>query len=157
MPKNMNEKEAVQYFLNWIKDNMEYDYSVYESSIEPYYDKLYENEVYADVSNKGCILGKRGICGGISIILSELCNRVGITAYPVFGTIKSDGTLIPHGWVAMRVDDSTYYIDPTYVCQTGEMDNLKMKMKWNALETDSISLRIHLSIRQGFYKQIELC
>ena len=23
--------------------------------------------------------------------------------------------------------DSTYYIDPTYVCQTGEMDNLKMK------------------------------
>lgn len=34
---------------------MEYDYSVYESSIEPYYDKLYENEVYADVSNKGCI------------------------------------------------------------------------------------------------------
>lgn len=55
----------------------------------------------------------------------------------------------------MRVDDSTYYIDPTYVCQTGEMDNLKMKMKWNALETDSISLRIHLSIRQGFYKQIE--
>lgn len=83
MPKNMNEKEAVQYFLNWIKDNMEYDYSVYESSIEPYYDKLYENEVYADVSNKGCILDKRGICGGISIILSELCNRVGITAYPV--------------------------------------------------------------------------
>lgn len=128
---------------------MEYDYSVYESSIEPYYDKLYENEVYADVSNKGCILDKRGICGGISIILSELCNRVGITAYPVFGTIKSDGTLIPHGWVAMRVDDSTYYIDPTYVCQTGEMDNLKMKMKWNALETDSISLRIHLSIRQA--------
>lgn len=127
MPKNMNEKEAVQYFLNWIKDNMEYDYSVYESSIEPYYDKLYENEVYADASNKGCILDKRGICGGISIILSELCNRVGITAYPVFGTIKSDGTLIPHGWVAMRVDDSTYYIDPTYVCQTGEMDNLKMK------------------------------
>lgn len=116
MPKNMNEKEAVQYFLNWIKDNMEYDYSVYESSIEPYYDKLYENEVYADVSNKGCILDKRGICGGISIILSELCNRVGITAYPVFGIIKSDGTLIPHGWVAMRVDDSTYYIDPTYVC-----------------------------------------
>lgn len=55
----------------------------------------------------------------------------------------------------MRVDDSTYYIDPTYVCQTGEMDNLKMKMKWNALETDSISLRIHLSIRQGVYKQIE--
>ena len=53
----------------------------------------------------------------------------------------------------MRVDDSTYYIDPTYVCQTGEMDNLKMK--WNALETDSISLRIHLSIRQGVYKQIE--
>lgn len=28
-------------------------------------------------------------------------------------------------------------------------------MKWNALETDSISLRIHLSIRQEFYKQIE--
>ena len=73
------------------------------------------------------LISKGGICGGISIILSELCNRVGITAYPVFGTIKSDGTLIPHGWLAMRVDDSTYYIDPTYVCQTGEMDNLKMK------------------------------
>ena len=43
-----------------------------------------KNEVYADVSNKGCILDKRGICGGISIILSELCNRVGITAYPSF-------------------------------------------------------------------------
>ena len=51
MPKNMNEKEAVQYFLNWIKDNMEYDYSVYESSIEPYYDKLYENEEYTIAKN----------------------------------------------------------------------------------------------------------
>ena len=39
---------------------------------------------------------------------------MGITAYPVFGTIKSDGTLIPHGWVAMRVDDSTYYIAVSY-------------------------------------------
>ena len=47
----MNEKEAVQYFLNWIKDNMEYDYSVYESSIEPYYDKLYENEEYTIAKN----------------------------------------------------------------------------------------------------------
>ena len=73
------------------------------------------------------LISKMCIRDSSAIILSELCNRVGITAYPVFGTIKSDGTLIPHGWVAMRVDDSTYYIYPTYVCQTGEMDNLKMK------------------------------
>lgn len=79
----------------------------------------------------------------------------GITAYPVFGTIKSDGTLIPHGWVAMRVDDSTYYIDPTYVCQTGEMDNLKMKNEMERIGDRQYQLEIHLSIRQGVYKQIE--
>ena len=47
---------------------------------------------------------------------------------------RQDGTLIPHGWVAMRVDDSTYYIDPTYVCQTGEMDNLKMKNEMERID-----------------------
>jgi hypothetical protein len=52
--------------------------------------------------------------------------RIGDRQYQLEDSF-SDGTLIPHGWVAMRVDDSTYYIDPTYVCQTGEMDNLKMK------------------------------
>ena len=73
------------------------------------------------------VVHKRAICGGISIILSELCNRVGITAYPVCGTVNVKGSVIPHGWVALKIDNSTYYIDPSYVCETGKMDELKLK------------------------------
>lgn len=127
MPDNIRERDAIQYFLNWIRNNIEYDYSIYQYDMEPYYEKLYENEIYSDFSNKSCIIEKRAICGGISIILSELCNRVGITAYPVCGTVNVKGSVIPHGWVALKIDNSTYYIDPSYVCETGKMDELKLK------------------------------
>lgn len=56
MPDNIRERDAIQYFLNWIRDNIEYDYSIYQYDMEPYYEKLYENEIYSDFSNKSCII-----------------------------------------------------------------------------------------------------
>lgn len=127
IPDNIREREAIQYFLNWIRDNIEYDYSIYQYDMEPYYEKLYENEIYSDFSYKSCIVEKRAICGGVSIILSELCNRVGIMAYPVWGTVNVKGSVMSHGWVALKIDGSTYYVDPSYVCETGKIDGLKLK------------------------------
>ena len=127
MPCDITERDAIQFFLRWIRDNIEYDYSVYEYDMEPYYQKMYENEIYADLSNKSCIIDKRAICSGISIVFSELCNRVGINAYPVFGTVNVNSTVMPHGWVAVEIDNSTYYVDPSYVCETGKIDGLMLK------------------------------
>ncbi len=70
-----------------------------------------------------------GICLHVGYLdyFIKLCNRVGITAYPVCGTVNVKGSVIPHGWVALKIDNSTYYIDPSYVCETGKMDELKLK------------------------------
>ena len=57
----------------------------------------------------------------------------------------------------MRVDDSTYYIDPTYVCQTGEMDNLKMKNEMERIGDRQYQLEDSFEYQASFTRIYDCC
>lgn len=122
MPKDIGQRDAVIYFCNWIKDNMEYDSEVmYINADAEENTSLYPNE-YGNVSYRQCILQRKAVCGGLATILSDLCNQVGIPSYVVIGTIAGNGQSIQHGWVAVEIGGQTLYIDPTYVVTMKRMD-----------------------------------
>ena len=109
MPKGLNQKEAIQYFAQWIVDHM-----TYESTVAKYLDtgdyaeydpgKAFSSESVVSINTK------QGTCGGFSLILVTLCNRVGIDAYVVRGEAFGEG----HAWTAVKIGGETYYKDPTF-------------------------------------------
>lgn len=122
MPKDIGEKEAVTYFCNWMKDNMEYDTAMYNTYANMGGDgSLVPNE-YGNVSYRNCILQETATCGGFATILVDLCNQVGIPSYVVIGTLVIEGQATQHGWVALEIGGQTLYIDPTYVVSLNRMD-----------------------------------
>ncbi|MBE6053967.1 MAG: hypothetical protein E7212_08650 [Clostridium sartagoforme] len=109
MPKNLNQEEAVNYFSQWLIDNMVYT------------DSFTYGTNYGDITNPeiqfgsylSSITNKSAICSGLSMILSELCRRVGIDSYICLGTVSDGGSPFNHAWVAIVIGDTTYYKDPT--------------------------------------------
>lgn len=109
MPKNLNQEEAINYFSKWIVDNMKYT------------DTFNPQTSYGDIVNEECqfsasissITKKSAVCSGFSMILSELCSRVGIESYICLGTVSNGGSPFNHAWVAVNIGDKTYYKDPT--------------------------------------------
>lgn len=109
MPKNLNQEEAVNYFSQWLIDNMVYT------------DSFTSGTNYGDITNPeihfssylSSITNKSAICSGLSMILSELCRRVGIDSYICLGTVSDGGSPFNHAWVAIVIGDTTYYKDPT--------------------------------------------
>jgi len=137
MSEDMRQKEAVFYFCNWIKDNMEYDLDVmaYQEDLEE--DAVpYARLIYANASYEQSILSKKALCGGFAIILSDLCNQVGIPSYVVIGTVDVNGEVVQHGWVAVEIGGQTLYIDPTFVCSTKRMDALSQKEQMESRRSD---------------------
>ena len=137
MSEDMRQKEAVFYFCNWIKDNMEYDLDVmaYQENLEEA-TVPYARLVYANASYEQSILRKKALCGGFAIILSDLCNQVGIPSYVVIGTVDVNGESVEHGWVAVEIGGQTLYIDPTFVCSTKRMDALSQKGQMESRRSD---------------------
>lgn len=137
MSENMRQKEAVFYFCNWIKDNMEYDSDVIalqeelEAAAVPYV-----RLIYANASYEQSILSKKALCGGFAIILSDLCNQVGIPSYVVIGEVDVNGEVVEHGWVAVEIGGKTLYIDPTFVNSTKRMDALLQKEQMESRRSD---------------------
>lgn len=136
MPKDIREKEAVFYFCNWIKNNMEYDYSVYELCAGLEREEPFSAAMYANAAFETCIIEKKGLCGGFAIIVSDLCNQIGIPSYVVVGTIDVNGETINHGWVAVEIGGKTLYIDPTYVSSMNRMDALSTKDQMEKRRSD---------------------
>ena len=127
MPKDIRQKEAVFYFCNWIRENMQYDLDVFElcmsmESLEPY-----AHLRYSEVSFEQCIINRKALCGGFAIIAADLCNQVGIPAYVAIGVVDVNGQSENHGWLAVEIGEKTLYIDPTFVSGMGRMDSLAPK------------------------------
>lgn len=123
MPRDLTQKEAITYFTDWIMKNIKYDYALFDDAqksngYDPVTEYLYETTLYAKASSEQCMIDKKAVCGGISIILSRLCNKVGIDSYVVVGNSIIDGIPVGHAWVAVNIDGNTYYTDPTLSVQT---------------------------------------
>lgn len=123
MPSNLSQEEAVNYFSQWIINNMNYT------------DSFSYGTNYGDVVNEeiqfspyiSSITNKSAICSGLSMIFSELCRRVGIESYICLGTVSNGGSPYNHAWVAINIGDKTYYKDPTREISTKKVYPLKTK------------------------------
>jgi hypothetical protein len=111
MPVGLNQEEAVQYFSQWLVDNMVYDFVFDEYLTTNNPDLIDINKQLADV-NITCINSGESVCSGFVMILNSLCRRVGIDAYFVCGNVEglSYGR---HTWSAIMIGDEMYYKDPT--------------------------------------------
>ena len=137
MSADVRQKEAVFYFCNWIKDNMEYDFEVMALQEDLEEDTVpYARLIYANASYEQSILRKKALCGGFAIILSDLCNQVGIPSYVVIGEIDVNGQKVQHGWVAVEIGEQTLYIDPTFVSSMKRMDSLSTKSQMESRRSD---------------------
>lgn len=123
MPKNLTQVEAIDYFSNWIIDNMSYtDSFTYGTN----YGDIVNEEIQFS-SSISSITNKSAVCSGLSMILSELCRKVGIESYVCLGTVSNGGTPFNHAWVAIIIGDTVYYKDPTKEVSAGKIFPLKTK------------------------------
>lgn len=123
MPKNLTQEEAIEYFSQWIVDNMNYTNSFTDKTN---YGDIVDEEVQFSFSLSS-ITKKSAVCSGFSMILSELCRRVGIESYICLGTVSNGGTPFNHAWVAVIIDGNTYYKDPTREVAAKKIYPLKNK------------------------------
>ena len=109
MPPNLTQEEAVEYFSNWIIENMQYTEN-YTSNIG--YGEVRDEELQfsAYISS---VTNQSAVCTGLSMVLSELCRKVGIESYVCLGTVSNGGSPLNHAWTAIKIGDTVYYKDPT--------------------------------------------
>lgn len=116
MPTGLNQEEAVQYFSQWLVDHMVYDPTIAKYIMTG--DLVgYDFRKQISAGSITCINDRVGTCTGFSLILTALCNQVGIESYVVLGDTPGGR----HGWAAIKIGDETYYKDPT-----SEIENHKV-------------------------------
>lgn len=125
MPKGLNQEEAVQYFSQWLVDHMAYD-PVIAKYVTTGDLVGYDFRRQISAGSITSINDKMGICTGFSLILTTLCNRVGIEAYVVLGDTPGGR----HGWAAIQIDDETYYKDPTSEVEYKEVEPLQTEAQF---------------------------
>lgn len=116
MPQGLNQEEAVQYFSQWLVDHMAYD-PIIAKFITTGDLVGYDLKKQISAGSITSINDRIGVCTGFSLILTTLCNWVGIESYIVLGDTPGGR----HGWVAVKIGDETYYKDPT-----SEIENQKV-------------------------------
>jgi len=108
MPEDLNQEEAILYFMQWMVDNMVYD-SVMDrifSSGGSFFDDINR---HLDSSSILSLIEGEGVCAGFSTVLNTLARRVGIDTYMVIGTVPGGR----HTWNVVKIGDGIFYIEPT--------------------------------------------
>lgn len=125
MPKGLNQEETVQYFSQWLVDNMIYDPIIRNSILTgDFIGYDFRNQISSSTITS--INNRVGVCTGFSLILTTLCNRVGIESYIVLGDTPGGR----HGWVAIKIGDEIYYKDPTSEIEYQEIEPLQTEVQF---------------------------
>jgi transglutaminase/protease-like cytokinesis protein 3 len=125
IPDGSNQEDTVQYFCKWLVENMVYDPIMANQILSgsfSVYDGLLES------GNITSILKGEGVCAGFDMILTTLCNRVGIESYITIG-ITPDGR---HTWSAIKIGNEVYYKDTTYEIVKKEVRPLMTRTQFYA-------------------------
>lgn len=128
LPENATQLEVVQYFSDWIIENINYDNNKNVKKLD-FKDTDGMNKLYINRTLYGLIT-KKTICSGYTILLNEFLNSVGIQAYPVIGTtclVAEDKTSNVHAWNSIRIGSTTRYIDLTALVNGMDMYLLTAK------------------------------
>ena len=104
MPKEYGEKEAVDYFVDWMDQNL--DSSQEGESIDDmsvFFENVYKR------NGVSCLIDKKVSTSGYNKVLSTLCNRVGIQSHVALGQWKKDGKAYVMTYV--NIDGQDIYVD----------------------------------------------
>lgn len=118
LPDHVSEKRAVKLLTQWMKDHMEYGYGNQNRNSDEIWD-VEQSVEYMRLSSEYSICERKAVCGGFATVLSKLCNLIGIESYVVLGKVENKRGSEYHAWVAVKMDQSIYYTDPTYAVVTG--------------------------------------
>lgn len=111
LPKDSGEKSTVDYFLNWLDENMSYMDSMDVAGEKVLHIGEMLDKYYA-CNHLAAVIDKKATTLGYAKILAELCNRAGMEAHIVAGTWQG-------GWVqdesyvfcAVSMNGQTVYVD----------------------------------------------
>lgn len=103
MPKEYGEKEAIDYFLDWMGKNLEpYGKGISTDTMSGLFEKIYKK------NGLSCVLDKEALPTGYAKVLSELCNRAGIPSHEVLGQWKDGKAYV---MTCVKIDGEDIYID----------------------------------------------
>lgn len=103
MPKEDGTKEAIDYFLNWLDENIEpYGKGINAKTMSSLFAEIYKR------NGLSSIIDKESLPTGYAKVLSELCNRAGIEAHVVLGQWKDGNAYV---MTCVKIDGEDIYID----------------------------------------------
>lgn len=91
----MTELEKEKAVVDWICDNVEYDY---DENYYTEYDALFNGKT---------------VCNGYSRLTSRMLDKAGIKNYIVVGKVNNSWK--PHAWNLVQIDGKWYILDTTYI------------------------------------------
>lgn len=132
MPEEYGTKEAVDYFLKWMEDNLEFDKeALYSTSEIGSMSQLFE-QIYAK-SHLSSVLVNKALAGGYAKVLANLCNRAGVEAHMVIGEWESKDAYI---LTCIKIGDENIYVDAAgqYKGKLGNQQYLNEKEAWKHMK-----------------------
>jgi len=107
--------DKVMFAHNFCMNNLKYDERIYgdDWNVIPNSHLKYEDSY----SIMGPILYQKGVCSGISRFFKLALDYLGIKSIVVVGDARSpknDGTMEPHAWNIVKIDNITYQFDVTW-------------------------------------------
>lgn len=105
-PKGSSDWGKLNYYMNWFKDNCQYNSDLTTASTKAY------------LPASALLYGKEGIyapvCEGYSEALKILCDLSGIKAMCTESFYTVDGVLTGHKWNLVKLNNKFYHCDPTW-------------------------------------------
>ena len=117
------EAEKARIIYTWIAYNIDYDVSAYLRG------------EYGDVSAKGVLQSRKGVCSGYANLYKALANKMGLSAVVINGYAKGasysvgDETDINHAWNGVLINKQWYLLDATW--GAGTTNNNKFNRDFN--------------------------
>lgn len=103
LPKEYGEKETVDYFLNWMQENIfPYQEGASIDKMSGLFEQIYKR------NGVSCLLKSEALPTAYAKLLSELCNRAGINAHVILGKWRDGEAYV---MTCVRIGEDDIYID----------------------------------------------
>ncbi len=117
----LDDLEKARAIYRWMTANVEYDTEAF-----------FKGEVDATAQGRDVLRRRKAVCGGFSTLFVEMARAAGLEAVKVDGFAKGYGyqpgtspSGLNHAWVAVRLHDGWYLIDPTWAAGHIEQRSFK--------------------------------
>ncbi len=117
-----SENDKVRAAFYWTASNIRYDIENLES-ID--YKEISQDKI------KNTVINKRGVCIHYAEVFNDICFKIGIKAYIIYGYSKQNGKIdtLSHAWCAAKIDGTWWLFDPTW--GAGHVDKGKFVKRIN--------------------------